>query len=212
MNNCFDLGLWGMVNSADGYPLGGINVQYGEFGVSGSRFVATTDNNGRFDARLLSGQIRSQAIISHTWYSFVVEGGQQLSDTFVFTTDPIYANNEPICERLDPDNPNHIEEDDEGNELTDEELQEMFEEEGCIPDPCRSSDSVQIKVIDWQQSLVSETPAPAGQLQFSPDDYSCSDFATQAEAQAFYEENAGPVLDVYGLDSDRDGIACEELP
>jgi hypothetical protein len=40
----------------------------------------------------------------------------------------------------------------------------------------------------------------------------CSNFSSQAEAQAFYEENAGPVLDVYGLDPDRDGRACEELP
>ncbi len=38
-------------------------------------------------------------------------------------------------------------------------------------------------------------------------DYDCSDFATQEEAQDFLLEG-----DPYGLDSDSDGEACEELP
>lgn len=77
-----------------------------------------------------------------------------------------------------------------------------------------SSGAVNIKVIDWQK----RAPDPlAGApnidpMTFSPDDYSCDDFDTQPAAQEFYEENAGPVLDVYGLDPDRDGIACEDLP
>jgi hypothetical protein len=202
-----------MVTSADGFPMGDINVQYGEYGVPDSQFLVTTDNNGRFDARLLPGTLRSEAIITHTWYAFIVEDAQLLSEPFIFQTDPIYADNPEICEELDPDNPNHRTEDDEGNELSDEELRDMFEEEGCLPDPCRSSDAIQIKVIDWQQT--SATPGVAAgvePMEFSPDDFNCSDFDTQADAQDFYEENGGPNLDIYGLDSDRDGIACEELP
>jgi hypothetical protein len=40
-------------------------------------------------------------------------------------------------------------------------------------------------------------------------DLNCSDFATQAEAQAVY--NADP-SDPNNLDRDKDGIACETLP
>jgi hypothetical protein len=43
-------------------------------------------------------------------------------------------------------------------------------------------------------------------------DRDCSDFATEREAQAFYERNGGPGSDPHGLDGDDDGRACEELP
>jgi hypothetical protein len=43
-------------------------------------------------------------------------------------------------------------------------------------------------------------------------DYDCSDFATQKEAQQFYEKHGGPKKDPHRLDADRDGIACENLP
>lgn len=43
-------------------------------------------------------------------------------------------------------------------------------------------------------------------------DYNCSDFATQPEAQAFFEKVGGPGNDVNRLDGDKDGIACESLP
>ena len=49
------------------------------------------------------------------------------------------------------------------------------------------------------------TPALA-----SAADRDCSDFATQAEAQAFFDA-AGPG-DPHNLDADGDGIACESLP
>ena len=43
--------------------------------------------------------------------------------------------------------------------------------------------------------------------------YNCSDFSTQAEAQACYDhciaQGAG---DIHRLDADHDGIACESLP
>lgn len=39
-------------------------------------------------------------------------------------------------------------------------------------------------------------------------DYDCSDFPTQSEAQKVLDAFAG---DPYRLDGDRDGIACEDL-
>lgn len=57
------------------------------------------------------------------------------------------------------------------------------------------------------------------------DNLNCSDFQTQEEAQAKYEECARQIatdnkvseesvknLDVYRLDGDKDGIVCEALP
>jgi len=54
-------------------------------------------------------------------------------------------------------------------------------------------------------------PAPAG-LRFDPKgpDRDCSDFRTQAEAQAFFLA-AGPG-DPHRLDADGNGLACESLP
>ena len=43
-------------------------------------------------------------------------------------------------------------------------------------------------------------------------DRNCDDFATQAEAQAFFLSEGGPANDPHGLDADNDGIACESLP
>jgi hypothetical protein len=40
-------------------------------------------------------------------------------------------------------------------------------------------------------------------------DLDCSDFATQAEAQAAYNQDPS---DPNGLDRDNDGVACESLP
>ena len=42
-------------------------------------------------------------------------------------------------------------------------------------------------------------------------DKDCADFSTHREAQIFYEDNGGPHDDPHNLDSDRDGIACEDL-
>lgn len=54
---------------------------------------------------------------------------------------------------------------------------------------------------------------PGGPCGCSFNQYNCSDFSTQAEAQACYNycvsQGAG---DIHGLDSDDDGEACESLP
>lgn len=42
-------------------------------------------------------------------------------------------------------------------------------------------------------------------------DYNCSDFSSHDEAQGFYEQYGGSGNDIFGLDSDGDGIACESL-
>ena len=57
-------------------------------------------------------------------------------------------------------------------------------------------------------------PAPGPQLRYDPfgPDRDCGDFATHAEAQAFFIAAGGPASDRHRLDADRDGIACETLP
>lgn len=44
------------------------------------------------------------------------------------------------------------------------------------------------------------------------DEYNCDDFATQPEAQAFFEKVGGTKNDVNRLDGNKDGEACESLP
>ncbi len=43
-------------------------------------------------------------------------------------------------------------------------------------------------------------------------DYNCDDFKTQPEAQAFFVKVGGTGNDLYRLDGDKDGTACESLP
>lgn len=43
-------------------------------------------------------------------------------------------------------------------------------------------------------------------------DRDCSDFATQEQAQRYFEAHGGPERDPSGLDADGDGVACETLP
>lgn len=44
-------------------------------------------------------------------------------------------------------------------------------------------------------------------------DVDCGDFPTQADAQSFFAgTNGSKTNDPYRLDSDNDGIACQELP
>ncbi len=43
-------------------------------------------------------------------------------------------------------------------------------------------------------------------------DYNCDDFTTQPEAQKFFEKMGGVDKDIYRLDGNNDGQACEALP
>lgn len=134
-NNCADIGLKGIVNGVDGLPKAGVQIQYGEVGVAGSRFSTTTDASGRYGALLLPGQNETAAKKPHSWYAFVLQSGQQASEQFTFSTDPIFAENPSYCRGLDPDNPDDEDE---------------FKDKGCIADPCKSSEAIQIKIINWQ--------------------------------------------------------------
>lgn len=129
-NNCADVGLEGIVNGADGLPESGIQIEYGELGVRGSQFIAQTDRNGRYSALLLPGSNKNSASSPHDWFAYILKDGQRASEEFRFTTDPIFARN-----------PAHCDDDDDEDES----------DVGCIADPCESSDSIQIKVINWQQ-------------------------------------------------------------
>lgn len=44
------------------------------------------------------------------------------------------------------------------------------------------------------------------------DEYNCSDFSIQSEAQGFFEKAGGVSKDTNRLDGDKDSIACESLP
>lgn len=44
------------------------------------------------------------------------------------------------------------------------------------------------------------------------DEYNCSDFETQPEAQLFFDRLGGTENDINRLDGDKDGEACEALP
>lgn len=44
------------------------------------------------------------------------------------------------------------------------------------------------------------------------DEYNCSDFATQPDAQSFFNKAGGVGNDTNRLDGDKDGEACESLP
>jgi hypothetical protein len=126
-------------------PKAGVQVQYGELGIAASRFIATTDGNGRYGALLIPGSNESAATKSHNWYAFIVENGQQASEEFKFTTDPIYADNPRYC-GVDPGDDDEDNDDDDDNDDASDELQP-----GCTEDPCRVSGAVQVKVINWQE-------------------------------------------------------------
>jgi hypothetical protein len=44
------------------------------------------------------------------------------------------------------------------------------------------------------------------------DEYNCADFSTQPDAQRFFDKAGGVGHDTNGLDGDKDGVACEDLP
>ena len=44
------------------------------------------------------------------------------------------------------------------------------------------------------------------------DQFNCSDFATQSEAQVFFDNAGGVANDVNGLDGNSDGVPCQSLP
>ncbi len=66
----------------------------------------------------------------------------------------------------------------------------------------------QWRIVHWTKFVGSGGGGGGGSL-----DKNCSDFSTQAEAQAWFDQHGGSATnDVAGLDTDHDGIACESLP
>jgi hypothetical protein len=141
--NCADTGLEGIVTGTDGLPMAGVEIQYGEIGIAGSRFIARTDANGRYGALLVPGSNKTAAYQAHNWYAYVLQNGQPASERFQFATDPIFANNPSYCTEDDDDDGN-------GNNNNSDPADENDLPAGCTLDPCRNSNSIQIKVINWQ--------------------------------------------------------------
>lgn len=54
--------------------------------------------------------------------------------------------------------------------------------------------------------------APIFGWKFEFREYDCRDFASANAAQRFFLSHGGPEQDIYHLDRNRDGIACNGLP
>ncbi|MAZ30127.1 hypothetical protein CL655_02480 [bacterium] len=61
---------------------------------------------------------------------------------------------------------------------------------------------------DREGNIVAEGTAGAKYT----DEYNCDDFATQPEAQRFFENAGGVDNDINRLDGNNDGVACQALP
>ena len=101
------------------------------------------------------------------------------------------------------------------------EAQSFYESEGGPgSDPHRldrDGDGVACQSLPGAPGAPTPTPAsiaptPTSEPTPDVDTHNCSDFATQPEAQAFFESEGGPGSDPHRLDGNGDGIACESLP
>lgn len=69
------------------------------------------------------------------------------------------------------------------------------------------------KVIrDKEGNVLTEEDLKAGKVGKYTDEYDCKDFATQAEAQKFYDAAGGVRGDTNRLDGNKDGTPCQALP
>jgi micrococcal nuclease len=84
------------------------------------------------------------------------------------------------------------------------------------PAPTATPELQPSPVVAEPTSQAPGAPAPtvSDALPYDPNgpDRDCGDFATHAEAQAFFEAAGGPGSDPHRLDGDHDGVACETLP
>lgn len=200
-NNCANIKMSYSVVGDDGEPVAGYQVQYGEIGESGSFFLTEpTQYSEIYGVTLIPGTDRFAVKSAHNWFAYLVLNGEKLSKAFLFTTDPIAADNPSYCDGLDDDE---------------------FIEKGCIEDPCQSDDAVNVKHVDFQPRvsrfvpIATSTPRP-GMCTPPYADFvlarTCSDCVTQADAQRLFESVGGPAIDIYDFDRDGNGIACEQLP
>ncbi|HEY1016276.1 MAG TPA: MBL fold metallo-hydrolase [Herpetosiphonaceae bacterium] len=80
-----------------------------------------------------------------------------------------------------------------------------------------SSDGASFEIATERSGGALPTPtsgAPGGALRYDPagPDRDCGDFASHAEALAFFQAGGGPQNDRHRLDGDGDGVPCESLP
>jgi hypothetical protein len=86
--NCYDIGLEAHVFDADGIPVEGLIVEYGEENVSTMR--ATTDVDGEIAVPLvLGGDNLANAKRSHVWFVRLFQNGVLASETFKWKSDTI---------------------------------------------------------------------------------------------------------------------------
>jgi len=86
--NCYDIGMTGLVVDVNGLPLEGVVIQYGEVDISS--FTTTTDVDGQFAVPLvLSGDNKDNATKPHTWFVRVLEDGKPASENFKWKSDTI---------------------------------------------------------------------------------------------------------------------------
>jgi hypothetical protein len=78
--------MYGHVVDADGIPLSGIGIEYGEDGIS--TMNTSTDVDGEFKLALVVNN-RANAERSHVWYIRLTENGQPASETFKWQSDTI---------------------------------------------------------------------------------------------------------------------------
>lgn len=72
-----------------------------------------------------------------------------------------------------------------------------------------STQMATIALVTLAVGGLSPTTVSAQEGGESTPESSCLDFVTQQEAQAFFEAEGGPESDPHGMDSDRNGIACD---
>ncbi|WP_164553381.1 thermonuclease family protein [Brevibacillus marinus] len=96
-------------------------------------------------------------------------------------------------------------------------LENYAQEDGYHPEAAKAEGTAQRAVSASGEPAANAQPAKSGEpvkpvLRYDPfgPDRDCSDFASQEEAQAFYEAAGGPQQDPHRLDRDRDGLACEQ--
>jgi hypothetical protein len=183
------------VFDADGEPISGYQVEYGEIGVRGSVFqTGATEFHEFYGVTLIPGTNKSAARESHNWFAYLLQNGEKVSKALLFSTDPMYADPDEVCEDED--------------------------DEDCIPDPCTSEDATNVKHVVFRPQelgVIAVTPTPRLNLCIPPYESflverTCNDCPTQADAQRLFVAVGGPRVDIYDFDRDKDGIACEDRP
>ncbi len=129
-NNCENIKLKVEFIGSNGFPIEGYQVQWQEISQPNRRGLTGPNAVGvPYGVTLIPGTQYSEAIQQHDWAVYVIKDDQIVSDEFRFTTDPIWADNPSYCSDLDDD------------ELS---------SKGCLENFCTNSNTLQVKVINWQ--------------------------------------------------------------